>query len=417
MEIVPITQKMKKVIESEKKRKVGFAGEVIKMMRLKNDYTQEALAKGICSVSHVSKIENNQVSSNIYILREVSKVFNTDVKNLVYLNDSSLILSKFAKALYYEDSALLNEIYEHISTVGENPLLTLHSAIKQILEGKNDSLDEDLVNLQKLIKSTPSDYTKLVGLVAVMHHFNAHEYCEAFNVLKTLSELPTEITEMKTLEEIYKYICSEKIGCHSVSAHHYIRATQLLFEHPQTKYMMLLPLVHAYYTTLNQDEVGRNIIEKMHLNQYERKYHNLFICTFVKAHTKKSDADINQEMINKLDDNHTNTEYYQALITYDQYCKKHQIACNQPKLNIKEIPDHCLGAMHFKVENITNEDEIATYVKEIALPYARNNQDIYYINYFTAILVDYANKKSRYKEAMMIDKKSKKIIKKIRRVI
>ena len=416
MNVNQITQKVQKAIKTQQQKQNDFTGDILKMMRLRHNYTQESLSKGLCSVSYMSKMENNQSPTNMYVLREVSKIYNTDIENFTYLNDGSTIIAKLTRALYYEDKELLDEIYQHIKAFGDNPIMYLYQMIAELLDGVYYKIDDNIAEIQTLINCTQTDFTKLFSVSSAIYAYRSNRFHEALNILYSNEALYTEIGEIISLEQIYLYLSSERVGHHSASINHFIKASQSLIEHPHTKYSLILPLYNAYFTAMNKPEMARLMIEKMSLNQFEEKYHNIFIVTYLKSHKHKSDYKYNKNYFSKLSPNYKDESYFQSLIIYENYCKEFQLDYTPPIDNLEFDGDSNLGEMHYKVYLMNEIEEKQSYVKEVALPYAIEQQNLYYISYFTNVLIDFAERSSRYKEALMVNRKREKVIKNIQTI-
>lgn len=412
-----MTQKIQKVVATQNQRQVSFTGDLLKLLRLRNNYTQEKLSQGICSISYMSKMENNQMPTNTYVLREVAKVFDTDVENFTYLNDGETIVSKLAKGFYYEDHPLLNDIAVHLKPFGENPITLLQQIICKLLSRDYGEIESAIEEIQPLIKSTPTDYTKLYGVVTAVYFYHTTRYHEALNILLNIENIQTEIGEIITLEQIYLYLVSERVGHHSASVNYYTKAKQCLSQHPHKKYAIKLPLFNAYFTTIKGPELGRNMIKKMSLNQLEKHHQNIFILTYLRSHIHEKDKHYNARYFAKLNHETKDEAYYQCLLIYEKYCAKYGLKLPFPMPDSGAIEERHLGAIHYIVDKMAESASKHRYLKKVALPKAIEEQDLFYIDYFTKEINRYALDNHRYKEVFMANQKQKKAIENIQAVI
>ena len=72
MSIESLRTKIKKKVQFEQfKNDYADIGSFIKKKRKEMQVTQDEISNGICSVSYLSKIENNQIVPNDYYVREI----------------------------------------------------------------------------------------------------------------------------------------------------------------------------------------------------------------------------------------------------------------------------------------------------------------------------------------------------------
>ena len=82
-------------------------GSFIKKKRKELNITQDIVSYGICSISYLSKIENNQIVPNEFYIKEIMNKL--DVKESFYektLNDK-LYLEAIIKGVFYLDDNLV----------------------------------------------------------------------------------------------------------------------------------------------------------------------------------------------------------------------------------------------------------------------------------------------------------------------
>lgn len=100
--------------KDNKKRANNILGAEIKNSRLKHNLTLEEVAKDICSVSYLSKLENNAIEGNKhFVYRLCDKVYITEsTTETIYKLDEILI--KASRAFYLNDTDLLSGCYENV---------------------------------------------------------------------------------------------------------------------------------------------------------------------------------------------------------------------------------------------------------------------------------------------------------------
>lgn len=90
-------------------------GSLIKFHRTKQGLTQQTLADGICSVPHLSKIENNSKEANEETIRLLLERLSIDLQDVEKLEDEiKQLLKRFAEEMYYLDTELYTETYKEL---------------------------------------------------------------------------------------------------------------------------------------------------------------------------------------------------------------------------------------------------------------------------------------------------------------
>jgi len=90
-------------------------GSLIKFHRTKQGLTQQTLADGICSVPHLSKIENNSKEANEETIRLLLERLSIDLQDVEKLEDEiKNLIKQFADQMYYLETDEANGIYNRL---------------------------------------------------------------------------------------------------------------------------------------------------------------------------------------------------------------------------------------------------------------------------------------------------------------
>ena len=92
-------------------------GSILKYYRMKNNMTQAELCEGICSISHLSKIESNKYVPHIETINELFKRMNVEweqeVNSYEYWKDK---LETFIMHSVYYDLTSMDQVFKELST-------------------------------------------------------------------------------------------------------------------------------------------------------------------------------------------------------------------------------------------------------------------------------------------------------------
>lgn len=124
-------------------------GELLKEIRTSYNITLEELAKGICSIRQLSRIENGNSNPSLYILHNISKKLNIDLQKYyrIYFSSKSFIAHDFkSKLTILISNADLQELRELISKIENMDEFKEDENRQYILYGKaicNTHIDKD----------------------------------------------------------------------------------------------------------------------------------------------------------------------------------------------------------------------------------------------------------------------------------
>lgn len=113
-------------------------GDIIAQLRKNLGWTQAYLADGICSVSYLSKIENNIVAPNLEIVQLLLKKLGHDINNLAVFGEKEKLIQK---KLNLWDDAMSRRQMEEI----ESLYTSLRSEINNVI------FNPDLINLFEVL--------------------------------------------------------------------------------------------------------------------------------------------------------------------------------------------------------------------------------------------------------------------------
>ena len=417
MDIQKAKKDIRKIITKEKKEKEGQVGELVKLKRLEYNHTQQSLSNGICSVSQLSKIENNVVQPHMLFIREIADKLDMQLAHYYQFSKDKNFVQLLSKIHYYDDLDTLKELHDILEPFKDTNVYLFHKVIVNLKEKAYDEATKNLSELQKTLKAMNHDSAKLFGVLAAECFFHQSKHHEAVTLLTSLSHLSTAIGEITTLEHIYQYLTKQMISYQGSSVAHYQMIETLLKSYPHSLYCVLLPLYKAYFTGLEVPELAIEMIDKMHPNQYPKRYQNLFGLTKLLAYSTQNAHHMMQHGYEILEPTMYDSWLYQAVRTYEKYAKEHNLVFENP-INYNAIPNELvLEKIDYDITLIENEQEKYTYIKEIALPLAVKKQSQYYINSFSHLMAEHAQNHARYKEAMLIYRKKDKILKKFQTIL
>lgn len=171
-------------------------GSILKYYRMKNNLTQAELCEGICSISHLSKIESNKYEPHVETMNELFKRMNVEwAKEIhIYKNWKDKLEAFILHSVYY-DLKSMEKLYEELSEKEEylqsTDLLNRYELYKlrfYLFKQEMPRATQQMTILKKL-ESTFNDYEKGASkVIYLMYDIFSQNYDRAENRLKQIED-------------------------------------------------------------------------------------------------------------------------------------------------------------------------------------------------------------------------------------
>ena len=174
-------------------------GQLIKYYRQKAGLTQEELGKGICSVTHVSKIERGQSPYSSEIIKLFSERLHIDLETEVnWLENLENRLHHWHKVIIIQKMKEVEEIKKELETI---PFIehSQHSALYYLIQARYYMLKKDLTQTCALLTKVQSEYPELppfernlfrhvrgIYYMLTIRYSKTENYQKAINILKEI---------------------------------------------------------------------------------------------------------------------------------------------------------------------------------------------------------------------------------------
>lgn len=187
-------------------------GSIVKYYRMKNNLTQAELCEGICSISHLSKIESNKYEPHAETLTALFKKVGADwEKEIKVYGVWKDKLEKFILHSVYYDLHSMEQIYEelldHESYLQSTDLLNRYELYKlryYLFKQEIPRATQQMIILKKL-QSSFDDYEKGVSkVIYLMHDIFSQNFENAEKRLKQIEAHRARIPHMFEGELYYQ---------------------------------------------------------------------------------------------------------------------------------------------------------------------------------------------------------------------
>lgn len=381
---------------------ISYMGGIVKRKRQEMSLTQESFSNGICSVSYLSKVENNRMPPNDYFIKEMSKKCGLNLELCSKEFEDSIVLKRAFKAFYQRDLNVLE------SLMVEAQDLELHQTGELIhlacsVGGKNFRKSRSILSE---LRGMSRHFNRYMGLVyemlSMIHAFDTQKYTEALKHLETLEDSSHKDHYINGLRETYAFFIKQKLHKKTASMSHFAVAMKSLTEYYQPEFLMMLKLYNVFFLLEESEEaagealgtIPRVIVPKTLLNMYR----------YMRIRLSKS-SDDTEAALRKLNTDHRDCWFYRAL---SLLAKRDPEGVREHFEDPRE--DALLEKVYYESLLTVCENTYKSYLRDIAFPLSIEKQEIGYINHFASELIDLARKRSRYKEALAVHTKRSKVL-------
>ncbi|MFD1738336.1 tetratricopeptide repeat protein [Bacillus salitolerans] len=175
-------------------------GLIIKNVRKGKQLTQESLAYGICSVSHLSKIENGSKEVNEQTISLLTRKLDVDFKKIQKdIYSYKLKLNDMYKSIVYQDQESANQKYvaikkekDYLSTLGLDLLFTIIEFRYFLFINKKERFIISQKSLSRKSKKFPKYEKLLFNYFNAIYNMHIGDHSKAQSIFNSLVGEPFE---------------------------------------------------------------------------------------------------------------------------------------------------------------------------------------------------------------------------------
>ena len=180
--------------------------QIIKNERIKRNQTLESMAKGICSISYLSKMENNAIKPSEEYVKALLERVDVNYDEIID-DDYDLEVKKVIKYYFYNENDKIREAYLKNKKNHFDARLELIGSLVDLIDNRFNDFKEkisEIDEVKNVLKGINSVF--LVYLVSE-YYIKNYEFKRGYYYLKCLDELNIDNYEMKRLiDESLLYI-------------------------------------------------------------------------------------------------------------------------------------------------------------------------------------------------------------------
>lgn len=304
-------------------------GKIIKFYREKAKLTQGQLGRGICSATHLSKIERGLTECSPYTINLIAKRLGINMEKEMEIHNSiKKLLDRWLEVMVKEgvpEMDVIKKELEHtllleISTYKH--LYSLHKVRYELIQNNHEKASESIQDIHKLEPHFSTYEKNLFKHVKGMYFLSRGDYQKAIDILKTISPNEYNNPEYYYHLAVAYHNLNSQIMCYhyAYKALHYFKNNNNILKIIDTEMLLLVQLQfdkhHDFEDTVKQYE---GLIENCNICNAKRRksklLHNLAFQYLIRNNYPKA-----SELYKKSCDlkNQKSSEY---LLSYEGYIR------------------------------------------------------------------------------------------------
>ena len=420
MSIESLKNRINKRVEIEKyKNDFTDIGSFIKEKRKELNVTQDEISTGICSISYLSKIENNQIIPNDFYVREIMEKL--DVDRAIYTKSmkEKEYLQNVINAYFYMDDNSIRLIYEDIKDVEHNLVINLCKLGYIVYSGINDE-SQYVMMLEHLVNNMSDYEIKVYLFFAAIYFISNRKYKTALELILLNEKLTNNNDLLEGMFYEISYYVKQRLHIKNCSSEDYYHAMSIYSRYHNVNRIIFMALNKAKYLINENPEKALKVLKTIKTELLVEGIRDFYYYTKSQVYYKLerySDATLSLKKITE------ESEFYLRKMTLLlRICIKSQdyeMISEIKKILSKYRPNKnemkSKVFYHYLIQE--NDNDRKEYLRDIAIPFSIQIEDYDTLKEYTDTVMEICVDNSRYKEATQYYRKYQKEISKIRRIL
>ncbi|WP_417897919.1 helix-turn-helix transcriptional regulator [Bacillus haimaensis] len=398
-------------------------GEIIKFYREKAKLTQGQLVSGICSITHLSKIERGLTECSPHTIAIIASRLGIKMeKEMEKLNEIKQLLDRWLEVIVkegFQEIEVIKKELENAELIDISIYKNLYrlQTVRYVLTHNDYKKAHELIkDIQKLEVHLSTYEKNLFKHVKGLYFLSKGDYLKAINILKTITQSEYNNPEYYYHLAVSYHNINSQIMCYYYAdkALHYFKNSNNFLKIIDTEMLLLVQLQfdkhHDFDNTVQQYE---RLIESCEmLNSIRRKsklLHNLAFQYFIRNKYKKA-SELYKKSCNLK--NMKSSEYLLSLEGYirslfegELLSKKQLLSLTNEGINKANELNNDLYIILFNLLSYLikgEQDQYFNYLSKKGLPYFRKYGFIYLVQRSEKELFSYYTEHGETEKALEI---------------
>lgn len=401
------------------KQDYSDVGSFIKKRRKEMRMTQGELARGTCSFSYLSKLENNQINPNTMFVRELldklevdKSVFETSLKDKHYVQ-------RMIHACFQLDDQAIKDIYEEIKEIEHNTVINL-CKLGYIVYFNLEDENQYVMMLEHLINNMTDLEVRLYLYFAAVYFAKQDKFKTALELIVLQEFLPQQNELLAAMFHDLAYAVKQRLGVKNSAAENYQHAMNLYNKYHNVSRIIRLALQKITWIAEEHPAKALAMLDTIRtdlLDERSRDHHHYLKASALFAQERYNEATLALKSIAA-----SSHLYLRKMTLLLQICVIENdtdmiTQIRETLKNYKPNKTQMHDKIHFHYLIQTDAEGRKEYLRDIAIPFALNVEDYRRLEEYTNEMMRLCSDSSRYKEAMQHYRKYRKEVQKIRHIL
>ena len=418
--IESLKSKVQKRIHQESiKKDYQEIGTFIKKRRKDLNMTQDMISNGICSISYLSKIENNQIAPNTFFIKEIMSKLEIE-EDFVNKNlEDQTYLQKTIQAIFYTNVETLENVYQDVVGIEDNVTINICKLGYQTIVANRLSGDP-LMRLEALIMNMNNLELKAYLLFSALYFIGYDDYKTALEVLMMSLSISGGNEYIYALTHEQAYYVKQRLLKKNSSLQHYDEAMRIYRKYFNNNRTMRLTLQKIYYLSdenpkLAIDQMDKVKVELLSDLNKDFYYYNKGRLSFLMERYQetvgylshiKEDSTLHIDKLLLL---------YEICLIEDDFDMQEEMKSIIAEYKMKRTD--MKNKVYYHYLNETIEEDLKIYLRDIAIPFSIKSNNYKMLKFYTDKIMEICINNSRYKEATQYYKKCNKEMERVERIL
>jgi transcriptional regulator with XRE-family HTH domain len=384
--------------------------QVIKAERIKHNMTLEEMAKGICSVSYLCKVENQDIVPAEDYVHSLFERVNIDYKNLVD-SEADVELNTIIEAYFLCDFEKVKDYYLSVNWKVNNANVYLSRSFYFLVNKEYDKFKQEIALLDEIKKSLTEEQAILLLFLVCSYYVITHQFHEAYKYTCCLEIINITNPKIRAMSYEQRVFVAYQMRRYPQM----LRAFEVLkkeyFISYPSKRQILIELTYQLFRGKDYPELSAKAAKRIsfeslsNLCDIDIIYFKYLVLLAAKEY-KMVYEEIKEYSL-------SDQARFLALIGYCAYQLRNDEYQNQFLQLIPQVTYNTDDTIHHKFIKFleikftaTKTYDLLEYLKYDVIPYSYNYLHKFYNQIYQEEYIDILCKLSRYKEAVyyMINK-------------
>ncbi len=410
MSISSLKNRVNKRVKNSSRNDFQDIGGYIKKKRKELNVTQNVVSNGICSVSYLSKIENNQIIPKEFYVKEIMEKL--DVEKTFYEKDfnDSLYLNKILQGIFYLDDNLIENIFKEIEMIEHNLTINICKLAYYVYFCKKDE-NQYVMMLENLINNMNNFELKIYLFLASLYYISLDKFKISLEILILGSKIDITNDYLSALYSEYTYLVKQRLLKKNCSSDDYEIAQSIYSRFHNINRSIILALWKTYYISIENPDKSLELLDKIKvslLDEFSKDFYYI-----IKAKALFKIGSHNESIVSLNNIRESSTFFYQKTILLYEICLTDEDSdmCDSIKeilQNYKPNEFQLKHKVYYHYLLEQQKDNVKEYLRNIAIPFSIKIDDYYGLEKYTNEIMNICISNSRYKEAVQYYKKWQK---------